>query len=251
LKQLISVPVLMLAFAACSSPTEGDDDTSTGGTGGSGAVGAGGSATAGSSTTTDRQSYAITEPIDALVVDARAAAVIVEGGDGPVTVDETYHFDDDKPATSHRVDGTTLHLTDAGCRNDDVRCDVEFRVHLPATARTEVTSQAGAVRLTGLTGDVAVSTQAGAVEGRGLGGDEVRVETQAGAATLEFTEAPSAVSASTEVGAIEVRVPGDTSYAVEVQTTVGRSAISVPRDPASPHRIQIRTTVGAVKVAAS
>jgi len=108
----------------------------------------------GGSTTTDQQSYEITEPIDALVVDARAATVIVEGGDGPLTVDETYHFSDDKPATSHRVDGSTLHLTDSGCRNDDVRCDVEFRVHLPAAARTEITSQAGGVRLTGLTGAV-------------------------------------------------------------------------------------------------
>jgi hypothetical protein len=204
----------------------------------------------GGSTTTDQQSYEITEPIDALVVDARAAAVIVEGGDGPLTVDETYHFSDDKPATSHRVDGSTLHLTDSGCRNDDVRCDVEFRVHLPAAAHTEITSQAGAVRLTGLTGDVTVNTRAGAVEGRGLGSDEVSVETQAGAARLEFTQPPSTVRASTEVGAVEVRVPGDTSYAVDVQTTVGRSDVSVQRDPSSAHRIQIRTSVGAVKVAA-
>jgi type IV pilus biogenesis protein CpaD/CtpE len=43
----------------------------------------------GGSTTTDQQSYEITEPIDALVVDARAATVIVEGGDGPLTVEET------------------------------------------------------------------------------------------------------------------------------------------------------------------
>ena len=202
----------------------------------------------GGSTTTDQQSYEITEPIDALVVDARAATVIVEGGDGPLTVEETYHFSDDKPATSHRVDGSTLHLTDSGCRNDDVRCDVEFRV--PAAARTEITSQAGGVRLTGLTGDVAVSTRAGAVEGRGLGADEVSVETQAGAARLEFAQAPSTVRASTEVGAVEVRVPGDTTYAVDVQTAVGRSDVSVQRDPSSAHRIQIRTSVGAVKVAA-
>jgi hypothetical protein len=227
----------LLASAGCAGSSAGSGSAS--------------STTTGSSTTADRQSYEITEPIDALVVDARAAAVIVEGGDGPVTVDETYHFDDDKPVTSHRVEGSTLHLTDEGCRNDDVRCDVEFRVHLPAAARTAITSQAGAVRLTDLTGEVSVSTRAGGVEGRGLGGDEVSVETQAGAATLEFTQAPSVVNASTDVGAIEVRVPGDTSYAVDVQTTVGRSEVSVPRDPTSPHRIRIRTTVGAVKVAAT
>jgi len=202
----------------------------------------------GGSTRTDEQSYQVVEPIDALVVDARAAAVTIDSGDGPVTVTETYRFVDDKPATSHRVDGSTLRLTDTGCRNNDVRCDVEFRVHLPAAARAEIKAQAGAVKVTGLTGNVSVSTQAGAVEGRALGGAEVTISTQAGAANLEFARVPSSVRASTEVGAIEVRLPSGTSYAVDVQTTVGSSDVSVQRDPASPHKIEVRTRVGAVKV---
>ena len=165
-----------------------------------------------------------------------------------VTVTETYHFTDDKPATSHRVNGTTLQLTDTGCRNDEVRCGVEFRVHLPAAARAEITAQAGAVRVTGLLGDVAVTTQAGAVEGRALGGADVAVSTQAGAANLEFARVPSTVRASTEVGAVELGLPSGASYAVDVQTTVGSSDVSVQRDPASPHKVEVRTNVGAVKV---
>ena len=54
--------------------------------------------------------------------------------------------------------------------------------------------------------------------------------------------------ASTDVGAVEVRVPNGTSYAVDVQTTVGQSTISVQRDPTSTHKIEIRTGVGAVKI---
>lgn len=202
----------------------------------------------GGSTTNDQQSYQVAESIDALVVNARAAAVTIEGGDGPVTVTEVYRFADEKPATSHRVEGSTLRLTDDGCRNDDVRCEVEFRVHLPAAARTEITAQAGAVKVIGLTGNVSISTQAGAVEGRALGGDSVTVSTQAGAATLEFAAAPSTVRASTELGAIEVRLPSGTGYAVDVQTTVGSSDVSVQRDPASRHKIEVRTGVGAVQV---
>jgi hypothetical protein len=76
----------------------------------------------------------------------------------------------------------------------------------------------------------------------------VRVSTKAGATTLAFTRAPSTVNASTEVGAVEVRVPSGTSYAVDVQSTVGRSDVSVQRDPASPHKIEVRTSVGAVRV---
>ncbi len=202
----------------------------------------------GGSTTTDEQSYEIAEQVDSLVVDARAAAVAIETGDGPVTVTETYHFTGDKPVTSHRVDGRTLRLTETGCRTDNARCGVEFRIHLPAATRAEITSQAGAVRVTGLTGDMSVTTQAGAVEGRGLGGDEVSVSTQAGATTLEFARAPSIVRASTEVGAIEVRVPGGTSYAVDVHSAVGKTDVAVPRDSTSEHRIEARTNVGAVRI---
>ena len=196
----------------------------------------------------DRQSYQITERIDALVVDARAAAVTLEVGDGPVTVDEIYHSGSDRPTTSHRVDGSTLRLTETGCRDNSVRCDVEFRVRLPAAATADITSQAGAVQVAGLTGNLTVTTQAGAVQGSDLGGDQVRVSTKAGATTLAFTRAPSTVSASTEVGAVEVRVPSGTSYAVDVQSTVGLSDVSVQRDPASPHKIEVRTSVGAVRV---
>lgn len=196
----------------------------------------------------DQQPYQITERIDALVVDARAAAVSIEVGDGPVTVDEIYHSGSDRPATSHRVDGSTLRLTETGCGDNSVRCDVEFRVHLPAAASADVTTQAGAVQVAGLTGDFTATSQAGAVQGSALGSDHVRVSTKAGATTLTFTRPPSTVSASTEVGAVDVLVPGGTSYAVDVQSTVGRSDVSVQRDPASPHKIEVRTSVGTVRV---
>jgi len=228
-----TLTVVLAVLAGCGSPTgaslTADQQSST-------------------AAAADRQSYQITDRIDALVVDARAAAVTLEAGDGPVTVDEIYHAGSDRPTTSHRVDGSTLHLTETGCRDNSVRCDVEFRVHLPAAATADITSQAGAVQVAGLTGNLTVTTQAGAVQGSGLGGDQVRVSTKAGATTLAFTRAPSTVSASTEVGAVEVRVPSGTTYAVDVQSTVGPSDVSVQRDPASPHKIEVRTSVGAVRV---
>src|SRR5690349_10915722 len=227
-----TLTVVLAVLAGCGSPT-------------------GASLTAdqqSSAAAADRQSYQFTDRIDALVVDARAAAVTLEAGEGPVTVDEIYHSGSDRPTTSHRVDGSTLHLTETGCRDNSVRCDVEFRVRLPAAATADITSQAGAVQVAGLTGNLTVTTQAGAVQGSGLGGDQVRVSTKAGATTLAFTRAPSTVSASTEVGAVEVRVPSGTTYAVDVQSTVGPSDVSVQRDPASPHKIEVRTSVGAVRV---
>jgi hypothetical protein len=202
----------------------------------------------GSSTTTGEQSYQITEPIEALVVDARVAALTIETGDGPVTVKEIYRYGDDKPATSHRVDGSTLRLTDTGCNNDEVRCDVQFQVHLPAAASARITAEAGAVKVTGLAGNVTVTTQAGAFEGRALTGDEVSVTTQAGAASLEFAQAPMSVRATTQAGGIDVKVPAGTAYAVDAKTSMGAAKVSVQRDEASAHKIQVSAEVGAVNV---
>jgi hypothetical protein len=202
----------------------------------------------GLATSTDEQSYEISERVTALVVDGQAAAVTIETGEGPVTVTEIYRYADDKPGTSHQVQGTTLTLTDTGCQNDENRCDVEFRVRVPSATTADITAQAGAVRVTGLAGNITVTTEAGAVEAKGLAGDQVTVTTQAGATSLEFAEAPMMVRTSTNLGAVDVKVPGGTAYAVDVDTNVGASDVSVQRDAGSAHKIQIKTDVGAVRV---
>ena len=199
-------------------------------------------------TTTDEQSYEISEQVSALVVDGRAAAVTIGTGDGPVTVTEVYHYGDDKPGTSHRMDGSTLRLTDTGCRNDEVRCDVEFKIRVPSATTATVTAQAGAVKVTGLSGNVTVTTEAGAVEANALTGEQVAVTTQAGATSLEFAKAPKMVRVATQLGAVEVRLPTGTAYAVDVDTNVGASDVSVQRDAGSAHKVQVKTDVGGVKV---
>ena len=222
---VVGVGVALSALTAC------------GGTGG-------GSTT----TTTEEQTYDVPQPINALAVDARVAAVTVETGNGPVTVTERYRFGDDKPSTSHRVDGSTLHLIDTGCRNDEVRCDVEFRVRVPAEASLLVKAQAGAVTVTGIAGRIDVTTEAGSFEGTTLTADEVSVTSQAGATSMEFAKAPATVRASTEAGTIRVRVPDGTAYAVEADTDLGASDISVQRDPASEHRIAVSSSAGSITV---
>jgi DUF4097 and DUF4098 domain-containing protein YvlB len=197
---------------------------------------------------TEEQSYEVTEQVKSLIVDAQAAAVTVQVSRGPVTVTETYHFSRNRPRTSHQISGTDLRLTDSGCASDESRCAVEFEVRVPASTAVSVTTRAGAVELTDLDGDVTINTDAGAIEGTGLGSDKVSVTTEAGATSLQFTEPPTAVTASTELGAISVKVPGGTAYAVEASTGAGRSDIRVEQDPASPHKISLKTNLGAIRV---
>lgn len=205
-------------------------------------------ACSGGSTTNEELSYQIDQPVAALVVDARAASVDIVVGDGPVTVTEEHRYSKSKPVTAHQMEGRTLRLTESGCGNDGLRCDVGYRIKMPKAVSAEITAQAGAVKVDGLAGDMSVATQAGAVEARRLTSAEVMVKTQAGAASLEFAEAPALVQARTSMGAIELRVPDTTAYAVDVQTSVGGSSVGVRVDPKSAHRLEVHTDVGAVKI---
>jgi hypothetical protein len=205
-------------------------------------------ACAGGATTAEESSYAVDQPVTALVVDARAASVTIAVQDGPVTVSEEYHYSRGKPTTAHRVEGRALHLTESGCGDDDGRCDVRYRIRVPKATSAQISAHAGAVTVDGLAGDVHVTTEAGAVEARALSSDEVTIKTEAGAASLEFTDAPTLVRTTTSIGAIELRVPGTTAYAVDVHTEVGRVSVEVDKDPRSAHRLEVSTEVGAVKI---
>ena len=198
--------------------------------------------------TTDQLSYQIDQSLSALVIDARAGNIAIEVGDGPITVTEEHSYSGSRPATAHQVEGQTLRLTESGCR-DDGRCEVAYRIRLPKAMSAQINAQAGAVVVNGLAGNLHVATLAGSVEGRGLSSPEVSVRTEAGETTLAFAEAPNLVRATTRLGAVELRLPGGTAYAVDVQTKVGESSVDVDQNPASAHRIEVRSNVGSVKIA--
>jgi DUF4097 and DUF4098 domain-containing protein YvlB len=203
------------------------------------------------SMTSSKQSYTINKPVTALVIGARAASVTVTTGDGPVTVTEQHRYSDNKPTTSHQVQGTTLRLTESGCGNDNVRCETHYTIRMPRTMSADITAQAGAVDLTGLSGDVRVSTQAGAVQAENLSSKQVTVQTQAGAASLKFAEPPMNVRTTTKLGAIEVGLPGTTAYAVDVHNGAGTKSVKVDQDSSSKHHVSVRTQAGAVEISRS
>jgi hypothetical protein len=193
-------------------------------------------------------SYQIDQSLTALVIGARAASVAIVVGDGPVTVTEEHRYSSGKPNTAHQVEGQTLRLTESGCGDDDARCDVGYTIRMPKAMSVDITAEAGAVKLDGLAGDLRVTTEAGAVEGRGLTSDRVIIQTEAGAATLEFVDAPTLSRTITSLGAVKLRLPGTTAYAVDVRTEVGASTVEVDRDPASAHQITVHTEAGGVKI---
>jgi DUF4097 and DUF4098 domain-containing protein YvlB len=198
---------------------------------------------------TEDVSYSIDQPLTALVVEARAASVAIDVGDGPVTVTEQHHRSRGTSTTAHRVEGRTLRLTESGCGDDELRSCVGYRIRMPQAMSADISASAGAVEVDGLSGNLTIATAAGSVEGRGLTSAEVTVETEAGALSLEFAKAPTLVRATTSLGAVELRLPGTTAYDVEASSELGERSVTVDQDPESEHRVEVRTEVGTVKVA--
>ncbi|MEV6491123.1 DUF4097 family beta strand repeat-containing protein [Actinoplanes sp. NPDC051633] len=201
------------------------------------------------STTTAEVSYQIDERLTALTIAARAAGVEIVTADGPVTVIEKHRYSKGKPDTTHRVDGQTLRLIDAGCGDDKVRCEVHYAIRMPKAMSAEITADAGAVKVDGLAGNLRITTDAGAVEARRLTSAEVTVTTDAGAASVEFAAPPTLVRTTTSFGPVDVRVPDTTAYALDIDTSVGKTTVNVDEDPASKHHITVRTDVGPVTIA--
>jgi DUF4097 and DUF4098 domain-containing protein YvlB len=108
---------------------------------------------------------------------------------------------------------------------------------------------AGTVTVKDLSGDLTIATTAGAIDASGLRGQRVEARTEAGAVTLKHLTPPLQATARTEAGTVTVHVPGSAAYAVDASSTAGESAVRVPTDPASAHRITALSEAGDVTVA--
>ncbi len=193
---------------------------------------------------TQVNSYGFSGSVAALDLDSRAGEVEVRAGSASVRVTETVHYRNSKPQLSHDLQGGTLVLRNQGCGF----CSVDYVVELPANATVKVHTDAGAIRLTGLTGDVTADTTAGEIDGTGLGSAHTSVTSHAGAIKLRYQSDPSTVDAKTSAGAIEVHLPGTDSYAVDASTKAGSTTIGVPTDPAATRKITVHTSAGAITI---
>lgn len=190
-------------------------------------------------------SYGVSGSVSTLDLDSRAGEVEVRTGSGSVSVTETVRYRKSKPQPTHELRNGTLVLRNDGC----AYCSVDYVVELPANATVKVHTDAGAIRLTGLTGDVTVDTTAGEIDGTDLGSAHTTVTSRAGAIKLRYQSAPSTVDAKTSAGAVEIHVPGTDTYAVDTGTKAGDTTIGVATDPAAPRKISAHTTAGAITVA--
>jgi hypothetical protein len=195
-------------------------------------------------------SYTVDGAVTALVVRKPAGRTEVVRGSGPVSVREQYTYASKKPQTSHRLEQRTLNLVNDGCDQTGFnrRCQVDYRIEVPAGTAVKIDADAGTVVVTDITGALTVTSAAGTVRGTGLAG-ATKVDSDAGSVDLTYAEAPPSVDITSDAGRVTVRLP-EGRYAVDAQVSAGHRSVEVPTDPTSPHTITVRSSAGSVEILA-
>jgi DUF4097 and DUF4098 domain-containing protein YvlB len=107
----------------------------------------------------------------------------------------------------------------------------------------------GGIDATGLSARSTFQTRDGSLRATGLSSPSVTAASSDGSVELVFDRPPSTVTAQSRDGSVEVRVPDDgTAYRVSTDVSDGHKDVSVPTDPASPRRIDVRTSDGSITV---
>jgi len=191
--------------------------------------------------------YHISSAVSTVVVVSRLGNVTVTGSAGSTTwVTQQIAYSRTPPLTSRIVSGRTLTLTYT-CPAQLI-CGVAYVVQVPRNVTVQVTAGVGAIRLSGLAGDVTAKARIGLISATGLTGALVSLTTDVGGISATFAATPTTIQAVTRVGAITLRVPSAASYKVSVSARLGRTTVGVRQGASSAHAITATTGVGAIVV---
>jgi hypothetical protein len=147
-------------------------------------------------------------------------------------------------------------------------CGTDVRLLVPAGTAVTVRSTDGAVRVSGLRGDVDLGADSGSVtandvsaahlrlhsndgsvRGNRLAVADVTAGSDSGAVRLDLAVEPTRVVASSNDGSVRIAVPGGPAgYRTEAHSNDGRKAVDVRRDDGSARLLQATSDSGAVTI---
>ncbi|MDT7677617.1 MAG: hypothetical protein QOD82_5519 [Pseudonocardiales bacterium] len=234
----------VLSTAACGPSTQNSSSSDLSSSSGPGSTSADGAHT-------EQTTYLIDQTVAKLTLDGRSGRVTVTAADGPISVTEAFTYSDDKPATSHNVSGDGLVLEETGCQHERAingRCEVAWDIKAPAATVVTLSTKAGGVAVTGMSGAIDAKTNAGGIRGRALVAKSVAAKTNAGGVDLKFNQPPDQVQATSNAGGIDIQVPTGTSYAVQADSNTGHPDVEVSQADNSTHKIQARTNAGGIDI---
>lgn len=220
----------------------------------------------------------LSQQIRSVRVENDEGALKVRTGTGPVKVHQEFSFRWSKPDDAYRVEGDTLVLSGCG-RSCEVDYDIVVPEGIPVTGKLDsgradiagvssvditvdsgqvevrnvpgavkVKADSGRVELADIGQDVTVNASSGSIKGERLGGN---VDVRADSGRIELTLVKAAdITAQSDSGSIEVTVPAG-EYDVTGTTDSGSRDIEVAQSGSSPHKLELNTDSGSVRVHAA
>jgi hypothetical protein len=195
----------------------------------------------------------------AFTVAGRVTTVVIDGGGGSidvtgsskatVSVSQQLSYSKTPPLAKHVLSGTTLTLSYA-CPSQ-VICGVSYTVQVPRSVALRVSTGAGSITLTSLSGPVTAKADAGLITAVDLRSASANLKSNAGGVLATFSAAPGSLQASTNLGPITLTVPGTVAYKISTHTLVGTSTITVRKNAASSHVITASSDVGSISISPS
>src|SRR3954470_399861 len=196
--------------------------------------------------------FTISQPVQKVVVASDAGDVeVVATATKRVIVRQKTHWVTSRPTPERTVSGGVLRLAD-GCKRrwPLFRCDTSYRLEVPRDLAVEAHADAGDVLVRGVRGSVAVTSDAGDVDATGLTGTHAKATSNAGDVHLAFATTPASIDAHTDAGDVDIELPGG-EYALNTASDAGDTTVSgIIRYDRSAHAVTARSDAGDVTVRA-
>jgi hypothetical protein len=194
--------------------------------------------------------FTVTGGVTSVIIHGGSGSVDVTGTSGSaVTVSQQASYSSTAPATTHVLRGSTLTVSYT-CPTE-LLCGVSYDVKVPRDVAVSVSTSAGSVTLTSLSGTVSARANAGLITAVDLHSSVASFNSNAGGVVATFSAVPRSLTASTNIGPISLTVPGSAAYKVAVHTVVGTSTITVRRGSGSAYSISAHSDLGSISVSPS
>lgn len=141
-----------------------------------------------------------------------------------------------------------------------------LRLFVPPQVRLRISSNAGRVRCTNLSGELEVRSDAGRIDVDGFTGalrihgnagrisgtnlaGSLQVESNAGSVQLEIAElSPGTHRVQTHIGSARIELARGMPVRLDARTSMGSARMDFPSDPASPRVLELSADLGSVRV---
>jgi hypothetical protein len=193
------------------------------------------------------KAFTISGRVTTVVIDDNGGSIDVTGSArSTVLVSPQLSYSKTPPLVRHVLSKTTLTLSYT-CPSQ-VICGVSYTVQVPRDVALRLSTGAGAITLTSLSGPVTAKANAGFITAVDLRSATATLKSNAGGIVATFATAPTALQASTNLGGVTLTVPGAVAYKISTHTVVGTSTITVRKNAASAHAITASSDVGSISI---